>query len=407
MSDQPEHRDVHAGSPEPDGAEAAGRRGPGRPSLRAVGAGVVAAATVAVLAFQPAASLADPSGRPVSELLADLQVLYSKSEAATAAYRKTAGRLERQRTRTEDAERALSSVRTALAANRREAGRLARQQYRRGDVGLPPVMQLLLADEPRGVLDGMHVVTRAAARQAFVVQRLVAGEHRQRELTAKARSALAKQERLAKRKKEQRAKVRRRMGDVQRMLASLSEAELARLRSLDQPQQGFAGRAGAGPAGGYATAVAASAVSSKAAGSARSKPSSSGARAVKFALRQLGKPYRFGATGPGAYDCSGLTSKAWQEAGRKVPRTSQGQWQQLRRVSLKKLRPGDLVVYYRNAGHVAMYVGKGRVVHAPRPGKDVKLDRMRSMRPVLGAVRPDAGAPSLTRYTLPKLLQAL
>jgi cell wall-associated NlpC family hydrolase len=125
---------------------------------------------------------------------------------------------------------------------------------------------------------------------------------------------------------------------------------------------------------------------------------------VKFALRQLGKPYLLGAEGPNAYDCSGLTSAAWRKAGRKIPRTSQAQWRRLRRVPLNRLRPGDLVVYYKSASHVAMYAGRGKVVHAPRPGKHVKLAKVRGIPAVRGAVRPDWGAPPLLQFTLPRLL---
>jgi cell wall-associated NlpC family hydrolase len=125
---------------------------------------------------------------------------------------------------------------------------------------------------------------------------------------------------------------------------------------------------------------------------------------VQFALRQLGKPYVLGAEGPNAYDCSGLTSTAWRKAGRTIPRTSQAQWRQLRRVSLNRLRPGDLVVYYKGASHVAMYAGRGKVVHAPRPGTKVQLAKVRGIPAVQGAVRPDWGTPPLLQFTLPRLL---
>lgn len=361
------------------------------PDLRSVGAGAVAAATVAALAFQPTPSVADPSGKPVSELLRELAVLYSKTEAASEAYEATAAKLNRQRDLTEDAEQSLTSVRSVLAESRREAGRLARQQYRRGDIGLPPVVQLLLARDPRDVMDGMHLVTRAAGRQALTMQRLVAGERRQRQLTARARSALEKKQRLTAREKKQRDEVRARKNDVERMLASLPGEQLSQLRDVETAQQASA----------QVTLMSASKGGSS---KARRKPSSSGAQAVRFALRQIGKPYRFGASGPKAFDCSGLTSKAWRKAGRPIPRTSQGQWKKLRRVPMNKLRPGDLVVYYKNASHVAMYAGRGKVVHSPRPGTAVKLAPVRSMRPVRGAVRPDAGAEPLVEFRLPRRL---
>ncbi|MCZ9344062.1 C40 family peptidase, partial [Streptomyces sp. TRM76130] len=103
------------------------------------------------------------------------------------------------------------------------------------------------------------------------------------------------------------------------------------------------------------------------------KPSAGGDRALRFAVDQLGKPYQWGAEGPGSYDCSGLTSVAWERAGTPIPRTSQEQWARLERVPLDRLRPGDLVVYFPEATHVAMYLGGGMVVQAPRPGAAVKV----------------------------------
>jgi cell wall-associated NlpC family hydrolase len=120
-------------------------------------------------------------------------------------------------------------------------------------------------------------------------------------------------------------------------------------------------------------------------------PAPQAARAVSFALAQRGKPYRWGAQGPHAFDCSGLTWAAWQAAGVAIPRTTAGQLAGLPRVR-GRLRPGDLVIY-RTAGptrrHVAMVVAPGRMVEAPGRGIPV---RSTSLRPgYLGAVRPEGG----------------
>jgi cell wall-associated NlpC family hydrolase len=114
------------------------------------------------------------------------------------------------------------------------------------------------------------------------------------------------------------------------------------------------------------------------------------ARAVAFALAQRGKPYRWGAQGPGAYDCSGLTWAAWRAAGVAIPRTAAGQLAGLPRAR-GRLQRGDLVIY-RSSGpsgrHVAMVVGQGRMVEAVGRGIPV---RSTAIRPgYLGAVRPGA-----------------
>ncbi|MEL4358200.1 MULTISPECIES: C40 family peptidase [unclassified Luteococcus] len=114
--------------------------------------------------------------------------------------------------------------------------------------------------------------------------------------------------------------------------------------------------------------------------------SAKGSRAVSFAYAQIGKPYRYGATGPSSYDCSGLTGAAWRSAGKSIPRTSYAQLSGLKRVSKSSLRPGDIVGFY-GGGHVGLYVGNGKVIHAPRTGQNVKVASVNSM-PFAGAVRP-------------------
>jgi cell wall-associated NlpC family hydrolase len=121
------------------------------------------------------------------------------------------------------------------------------------------------------------------------------------------------------------------------------------------------------------------------------RPRPGAARAVAFAMGQRGKPYRWGAEGPHAFDCSGLTWAAWQAAGVTIPRTAARQLAGLPRVR-GGLRPGDLLIY-RSSGpsrrHVAMVVGEGRMVEASGRGIPV---RSTSLRPGwLGAVRPGAG----------------
>jgi hypothetical protein len=115
------------------------------------------------------------------------------------------------------------------------------------------------------------------------------------------------------------------------------------------------------------------------------------ARAVAFALAQRGKPYRWGAEGPDAFDCSGLVWAAWRAAGVAIPRTAAGQLARLPRAR-GRLQPGDLIIY-RSRGpshrHVAMLVGPGRIVEALGRGVPVRVAGVRGGW--LGAVRPGAG----------------
>jgi cell wall-associated NlpC family hydrolase len=112
-------------------------------------------------------------------------------------------------------------------------------------------------------------------------------------------------------------------------------------------------------------------------------------RAVRFAYRQRGKPYRWGGTGPHGYDCSGLVQRAWRAAGVAIPRVTHGQYRIRTHVPRRALHAGDLV-FFHGLGHVGMYVGRGRFIHSPHTGSHVKVQRMSGhyRRAFVGAVRP-------------------
>jgi peptidoglycan DL-endopeptidase CwlO len=111
-------------------------------------------------------------------------------------------------------------------------------------------------------------------------------------------------------------------------------------------------------------------------------PSSSGARAaIAFARAQLGEPYVWGAAGPDSWDCSGVVLGAWRAGGKYLPHYSVAQYEQSTPISRGALRPGDLVFWGDSASpssiyHVALYVGNGMIIHAPRPGRGVELVSM-------------------------------
>ncbi|HWI43320.1 MAG TPA: NlpC/P60 family protein [Nocardioides sp.] len=111
------------------------------------------------------------------------------------------------------------------------------------------------------------------------------------------------------------------------------------------------------------------------------------AAAVRFALAQVGDAYVYGAAGPSAWDCSGLTMVAWAQAGVGLPHSSSAQSGSGAHVSRSQLQPGDLVFYYSPISHVAMYIGNGMIVHAANPGAGVRVAPVDSM-PWSGAVRP-------------------
>jgi cell wall-associated NlpC family hydrolase len=111
-----------------------------------------------------------------------------------------------------------------------------------------------------------------------------------------------------------------------------------------------------------------------------SSPAAVRKAAVTNALGKIGKPYRWGAMGPNAFDCSGLVKWSFGNAGRNLPRTSRAMASVGTPVSRANLQPGDLVFFYQPISHVGIYIGDGKIVHASRSGQPVKISDMSRMR---------------------------
>ncbi|MFI7098052.1 NlpC/P60 family protein [Streptomyces sp. NPDC050161] len=372
------------------GTEAAGTDGgDGAGGDSGADAGAGADAEPAAPALPAAPTVPATPGTPAA-LLRQLQTLYRTTEASTEAFNATQEGLATAQRRAALLNSRLRQARSELAEGRADAGRLARMQYQgSGPAAVSSYLRVLLSKDPERAMDEGHLLREAAGGQAAVVARLAASEKRAATLARQAGAALGRQRALAERRKVQRDTVRRQLQGVERMLASLSGDQLAEVgrlenRKVDTAQRalladGTVGRGGA--------------------------PSQVGERALAYSLGQVGKPYVWGAAGPDAFDCSGLTSRAWSQAGRAIPRTSQEQWKRLPHVPLRQLRPGDLVLYFPGATHVALYAGDGKVVQAPRPGAAVKISPLAS-NPLLGAVRPDASSAPLTAYAPPRQVTA-
>lgn len=109
-------------------------------------------------------------------------------------------------------------------------------------------------------------------------------------------------------------------------------------------------------------------------------PGGDAGKVIRFACAQIGKPYVWGAEGPGGFDCSGLTLRAWSQVGVNLPHNAAAQRRTVKSVSRSELIPGDLVFYYSDLHHVAMYAGKVNgvpwIVHASQSGVPVKMREM-------------------------------
>lgn len=276
---------------------------------------VCTAALATQVALVPGAAVAVPepdgSAEPsVAELLTDLQKLYRDAERATEAYNATEEQLRRKRAEVARLDGQLARARLALDDSRGEAGRLARRQYQSSS-DLSPYLRLLLARDPQHVLDQGHVIGQVARERAGTTARLAGDERRRDELARKARAALDARITLTERRKKERDDVRRRLDDVEEMVASLSAEQLHEVADLERT--GVAERQR-------------ELEDSGALGEDDGKPTAEGERAVRNAVRQLGKPYQWGAEGPRSYDCSGLTSWPGTGPGRRsrAPARSSG-----------------------------------------------------------------------------------
>ncbi|CAM5441923.1 glycoside hydrolase [Streptomyces tanashiensis] len=311
-----------------------------------------------------------PPKKSLEEVRKEIDDLYRKAAVATDAYN-----LAEEKTKEQSAEivrlaRMIVEGREKIEDLKARAGAAARAQYRNG--GLPDGAQLVLTNDPQLFLDAAGRLKAGAKATTDLLGEM---NRSQAELDTYAKDAGTNWTKLeANRVKQAKAKkeINDRIAAAKKLESELAAEERERLRRLEEQAQLRAQTTwlGTGVLDGLSKDATAE-----------------GKKAVEFATAQIGKPYVWGAEGPGSYDCSGLTQRAWGAAGRGIPRTSQEQWRLLPHVDIKDMRPGDLIVYFKDASHIGMYVGNGAIVHAPRPGRNVTLAGAGSME-ILGVVRP-------------------
>ncbi|MEU9284173.1 NlpC/P60 family protein [Streptomyces sp. NPDC048275] len=301
-----------------------------------------------------------------------LDALYHDAAVATDAYNAAEEKATQQSAEIVDLAREIVKGQAELDKLKDLAGAAARSQYRGG--GLPPEVQLWLSDNPHEYLAGADRVRQGEHATKGLLAEMTRTQQDLEQYAKDASTQWKKLEANREAKAEAQKEITKQISAAEKLESQLEKAERERLAKL-QEEAAYKAQ----------TAWLSSGVLSEING----KASGPGKEAVKYATDQIGKPYEWGAEGPKSYDCSGLTSQAWVTAGQGIPRTSQEQWKQLTRVDIKDMRPGDLIIYFDDASHVAMYLGDGAIVHAPRPGRTVTIAGAGSM-PILGVVRPDA-----------------
>ncbi|WP_420712264.1 NlpC/P60 family protein [Streptomyces sp. NRRL S-920] len=319
----------------------------------------------------PPSDASRESDASLEKVRKEIEKLYHDAGVATDAYNAAEEKADKQSEQIVKLAKDIAKGEAKLKKLRARAGAAARAQYRGG--GLPDEARLMLSDDPGQFLDGAGRMRQGEKATKGMLTELA---RTQDDLRIYAKDATARWKKLEANRKAKAAskkKIKKKIAAAEKLESRLEKKERARLRELEEDaalkrQSAWVGSGVLKGIGGKATPQ--------------------GRKAIEFATAQIGKPYVWGAEGPGSYDCSGLTSKAWAKAGRGIPRTSQEQWKQLPRIDVKNMRPGDLIIYHSDASHVGMYLGDGAIVHAPRPGRDVTIAGAGSMR-ILGVVRPD------------------
>ncbi|MET9054279.1 NlpC/P60 family protein [Streptomyces bacillaris] len=393
-----------------------------RTTTPAVGFTTAALASVTLLSTQNAtAAPAEP--RPaIEDVQKKVDELYRQAGSATQQYNRAKAASTTQRAKVDTLLSDVAKRTERINEARRELGAYAAAQYRTG--GIAPTATFFLADDPQGYFDQSRLMSRATERQQKAVDDF---RTQQAEASKKRAEAVKSLEKLTETQTALRTgkqTVQTKLAEARALLSRLTAEEKARLAELERKKEAEArekaerlaarqaaeakereaaekkareeaakesaeaGGSGAGSGSGSGTGTGTSPGSGTGTGTGTGSGYAAKAEKVlAFARAQIGKPYVWGATGPSSYDCSGLTKAAWREAGVTLPRTT---WDQVKvgtRVATSDLQPGDLVFFYDDISHVGIYKGDGMMIHAPKPGANVREESIYYM-PIYGSVRP-------------------
>lgn len=355
-----------------------------------------AALTSVALLSQTANAAPSEDGTPsLEEVEKKVDDLYRQAESATEKYNAAKEKTTKQRKRADSLLDDVARRTQKLNEAREELGSDAAAQYRTG-ASAPDTATFLLADTPQDYFDRNQLMSRVADRQKGAVDDYVSEQSAAMLKRQEAAQSLASLNDTQSDLRTAKATVQKKLGDARELLSRLTAQEKARLAAIEKQRQEEAARKAAELARRQAAAqaVAGQAVAGQEsggvpAGPGTGSPSASASapapaspadpsydakaeKALAFARAQIGKPYVWGAVGPGSYDCSGLTLAAWKAAGVTLPRTTYDQANAGATVSLAAARPGDLVFFYDDVSHVGVYVGNGMMIHAPKPGAYVR-----------------------------------
>ncbi|OXS34208.1 C40 family peptidase [Streptomyces sp. XY006] len=363
----------------PSGTRVAGIRTP---------ALATAALTSVALLSQSAQAAPEADDKPsLEEVEKKVDDLYRQAESATDKYNAAKEKTAKQRKRVDTLLDDVAQRTEKLNEAREKLGSFAAAQYRTGTAA-PDTATFLLAETPQDYFDQSQLMDRMTGRQKVAVDDYVTQQSatmkKRQEATESLRTLTESQSDL----KTAKATVQRKLADARDLLSRLTAEEKARLAAIEKEKREEAARKAAELAREQAAQEKArqeaaqqqesgTPSSGTASGPTSTAPADSSYatkadKALAFARAQIGKPYVWGAVGPGSYDCSGLTQAAWKAAGVTLPRTTYDQVNAGTTVSLAAAQPGDLVFFYDDVTHVGIYIGNGMMIHAPKPGTYVR-----------------------------------
>jgi cell wall-associated NlpC family hydrolase len=359
----------------PSGTRVAGIRTPA----------LATAALTSVALLSQSANAAPADDKPsLEEVEKKVDDLYRQAESATDKYNAAKEKTAKQRQRVDTLLDDVAQRTQKLNEAREELGSFAAAQYRTG-ASAPDTSTFLLADSPQDYFDQTQLMSRMTSRQKGAVDDYVTEQSatmkKRQEATQSLETLTESQGDL----KTAKATVQKKLADARALLSQLTAEEKARLAAIEKERQQEAARKAAELARQQAEEERArqeAAVQQEQNSSADTSTPSAPAtdtsyatkaeKAIAFSRAQIGKPYVWGATGPGSYDCSGLTQAAWKAAGVDIPRVTYDQVNAGTTVSLSAAQPGDLVFFYDDVSHVGIYIGNGMMIHAPKPGAYVR-----------------------------------
>ena len=346
-----------------------------RPALLIV---VLALALAVTSAVRPQVAHADPQ-QSINQVQARIDALNQQAEAAAERYNAAQIKLAAISKNLVQVKARLTSAQQKVNQAQAVLGAYAAATYQAG--GIDPAIQLLLAKDPAAFLEQASALNQIARQQGQTVVSLTAARLQLAQSQRVVAQQLAAQKAAQAQLKAQKDQVLAKIAEAQRLLNSLQAQQRAALLATQARARAAALAARAS----YSSYVRVSRSSVRASAptvSASGRP----AAALRYAFAHLGDPYVWGAAGPHAFDCSGLTMMAWRAAGVSLPHNAAMQYNSIRHVPMSQLQPGDLV-FYLGLNHVGIYIGGGRIIDAPHPGSSVEIVGLYSM-PIVGAGRP-------------------